>query len=79
MTVGNVAPMAIELDDFDMPGVGTLRDGALYYFANHGTLADDTGALLMSTPLDSGENIEAPDMRQFEEALKQATRKASGQ
>jgi hypothetical protein len=71
--------MASALEAFDMPGVGTLRGDKLYYFANHGSTNEEGGVRMMSTPLDSGEAITPPDMRQFEEALKQATERAARQ
>jgi hypothetical protein len=71
--VSSVAPMAIALEGFDTPGTGTLRDGSIYYFANHGSQTANSLSL-MSTPLDAGNEIKPPDMRQFEEALKNATK-----
>ncbi|MGD8345820.1 MAG: hypothetical protein PVI83_01125 [Lysobacterales bacterium] len=78
-TVGNIVPMASALESFDMPGVGTLRGDKLYYFANHGSSSEEGGVRMMATPLDSGQAVTPPDMRQFEEILKQATKKAAGQ
>jgi hypothetical protein len=78
-TVGNIVPMARALESFDMPGVGTLRGDKLYYFANHGSSSEEGGVRMMATPLDSGQAVTPPDMRQFEEILKQATKKAAGQ
>ena len=62
-----------------MPGVGTVRDGSLYYFANHGTALADAKARLMATPLEAGTDVKPPDMQQFEEALREATQKAKEQ
>jgi hypothetical protein len=45
--------MAIALEGFDRPGVGTIQGDELYYFANTGS-GDESGALLMSTPLAAG-------------------------
>lgn len=70
-TVETVSPMASALEGFDTPGVGTLHDGSIYYFANHGSMDADADLLLMATPLDAGNEVKAPDIRQFEEALRQ--------
>jgi hypothetical protein len=78
-TVANVAPMASALEGFDTPGVGTVRGENLYYFANHGTASSDAKALLMATALDAGNDVQPPDMQQFEEALRQATQEANQQ
>lgn len=78
-SVTNVAPMASSLEAFDTPGIGTVRDGSLYYFANHGTASADAKALLMATPLNSGVDVKPPDLRQFEDALRQATEQAGPQ
>lgn len=66
-----VKPMAIALEGFDWPGVGTLRGDNLYYFANQGTGSGDKQAKMMVTPLDAGGEITQPDMRLFEESLEQ--------
>jgi len=78
-TVDTVTPMASALEAFDMPGVGTLRGDSLYYFANHGSETEQGGVRMMSTPLDAGQTITPPDMRQFQDILKQATEKATRQ
>ena len=70
-TVETVSPMASGLEGFDTPGVGAIRGGSLYYFANHGTQDADADLLLMATPLAAGNEVKAPDIRQFEEALRQ--------
>jgi len=70
-TVETVSPMASGLEGFDTPGVGTIRGDSLYYFANHGSQDAEADLLLMATPLDAGNEVKAPDVRQFEEALRQ--------
>jgi len=70
--VETVLPMASSLDGFDTPGAGTLRDGNIYYFANHGSASADK-LLLMKTPLTAGVESKPPDVRQFEEALRKAS------
>lgn len=69
--VETVTPMAIALEGFDWPGVGTLRDDSLYYFANQGSRSGDQRARMMVTPLDAGGEITQPDMRVFEESMEQ--------
>ncbi|MFC1689747.1 hypothetical protein ACFL07_08865 [Pseudomonadota bacterium] len=64
-----VSPMAIALEEFNRPGVGAIRGEELFYFANTGQ-ADAGGAIVVSTPLDSGSEVAPPDMSQFEEALR---------
>ena len=66
-----VSPMATALEGFQTPGAGTIRGDSLYYFANHGSLSDTEKLKLMSTPLDSGEEIKPPDRALFEKAMKQ--------
>lgn len=66
-----VSPMATALEAFDTPGVGTIRGDQLYYFANHGALSESGKLKLMSTPLDSGEEVKPPDRALFEKAMKQ--------
>lgn len=57
----SVAPMAMALSEFNRPGAGTIRDGRLYYIANAGA-TDDSGAIVMSTPLDAGAEAAPPGM-----------------
>ena len=67
--VQSVAPMAIALDGFNQPGIGTLQGESLYYFANSG--ADDAkSAIIMNTPLDAGVEAKPPDWAQFGDAIK---------
>ena len=68
--VDSVIPMASSLDDFETPGVGTLRGDSFYYFANHGTQKADEDLLMMATPLGAGNEVKPPDMDQFGEAIK---------
>ena len=49
----SISPMAIALEGFDRPGVGAIQGDKLFYFANTGS-GDESGALLMSTPLAAG-------------------------
>lgn len=74
--VENVSPMAIALEEFDSPGAGTIVGDKLYYLANQGTQSDAASLLVMATPLEAGAEIKPPDMRQFEEALKQRQSKS---
>jgi hypothetical protein len=57
----SVAPMAMALNEFNRPGVGTIRDGRLYYIANAGA-GDESGAVVMSTPLDAGAEAAPPQV-----------------
>ena len=67
--VQSVAPMAIALEDFNQPGIGTIQGESLYYFANSG--ADDAkSAIIMNTPLNAGVEAAPPDWTQFGEAMK---------
>jgi len=66
--VQSVAPMAIALEDFNQPGIGTFQGESLYYFAN--SAADDAkSTIIMNTPLDAGVEAAPPDWAQFEEAI----------
>ena len=69
--VTETTPLAVALEGFDTPGVGTIRGEDIFYFANHGAPQGGSEKLLMATPLDSGETIESPDMRVFQEALRE--------
>lgn len=71
LTVQEVTPMAVALEGFDTPGVGTLRGEELFYFANHGTADNPNEMRLMSTPLKSDVKVEPPDMRLFQKALEE--------
>ena len=70
--VETVAPMAVALAEFDGPAAGAIRDGALYYFANSKSAAGDGGdkLLVLRTPLDAGEAIVPPDIRKFQQSIK---------
>lgn len=69
-TVTEVRPMAIALEPFNGPSLGTVRGEAIYYFAN-GQLpepgAPANEVTVLKTALDAGDTIVAPDMRKFEE------------
>jgi hypothetical protein len=71
--VETAEPMAVALAEYDGPGVGAIREGALFYFANARTTAEDSRSelLVMRTPLDSGEVIVPPEMRKFQQSLKE--------
>jgi sugar lactone lactonase YvrE len=65
-----VRPMAIALEWFDGPSLGTVHDEAVYYFASAGLPETGTASeevTVLRTSLDAGANIVAPDMRKFEE------------
>lgn len=69
-TVIEVRPMAIALEAFDGPSFGTVKDEAVYYFADvRLTQPGETArpVTVLKTPLDAGDTIIAPDMRKFEE------------
>ena len=69
--VTSVAPIAIALEGFDTPGVGTLRGEELFYFANHGSASDDDRMRLWVSPINSGAPIEPPDMRLFKDSMRE--------
>ena len=70
--VETVAPMAVALAEFDGPGVGALREDALYYFANTNAEGEGSGdsLLVLRTPLEAGQAIVPPDIRKFQESMK---------
>jgi hypothetical protein len=68
--VESVAPMAVAITEFDGPGIGTVRDEALYYFANSNAEESPDGLLVMRTELDAGKTIVPPDVRKFNERVK---------
>jgi hypothetical protein len=70
--VESIAPMAVALTEFKLPRQGTVHGGNLYYFANSGTDAEALAVFV--TPMDSGKEIEPPDMRQFEKAMQEKLR-----
>jgi len=70
--VEEFSPMAIALEQFDSPGIGTIRDDSVYYFANSGAIGSKTGTIVMNTPVDAGSEIVPPDMRQFQETMKKS-------
>lgn len=67
--VETVAPMAVALTAFDRPGVGVIRNDALYYFANTGAESGDAGAVVLRTPLEAGQAIVPPDIRKFQKSM----------
>jgi hypothetical protein len=71
VAVEKVSPLAVALEGFDTPGVGTIRDGRLYYFANHGTQGDDDRMRMMVTSLEGGVAYKQPDPADIGRALRQ--------
>jgi hypothetical protein len=65
-----IAPMAVDLPQFDQPGVGAILGNALYYFANSGAEESGDGLLVLRTSLDAGKDIVPPDIRKFQEKKK---------
>ena len=59
----SVNPMAVALLEFNRPGVGAIKDDDLYYIANTGT-ADESGAIVLNTPLSAGAAAVAPRMKE---------------
>lgn len=76
LAVESVSPMAIALEPFDWPRLAALGDGKLVYLANQGGGDAEDAAIVMSTPLDAGSTIEAPDMDDLQRALQ--SRQQSG-
>jgi hypothetical protein len=68
--VESVAPMAVAITEFDGPDIGTVRDDALYYFANSNAEESPDGLLVMRTELEAGKTIVPPDVRKFNERVK---------
>jgi DNA-binding beta-propeller fold protein YncE len=67
-TAESVVPMAIALEAFNQPGIGTVQGESLYYIANRG--ADDAkSAIIMKTPLDAGVETTAPDVMEFKKLM----------
>lgn len=67
--VESISPMANALEVFNQPGISTIRGNDLFYFANSGG-AEESGVIVVSTPLDAGTEVEPPEMDMFEEALR---------
>lgn len=68
--VQEVRPMAIAQEWFDGPSLGTIRDDAVYYFADArfpGAAESPSEVTVLRTALDAGQDIVNPDMRKFEE------------
>lgn len=68
--VESVAPMAVAISQFVRPGAAAIQGDALYYFANRGETTNKEGVLVMQTPLEAGNEIVPPDMRKFQESMK---------
>ena len=62
--------MAVAITEFDGPGIGTVRDDALYYFANSNAEESPDGLLVMRTGLEAGKEIVPPDVRKFQDRIK---------
>jgi sugar lactone lactonase YvrE len=60
--VESVAPMAIALRGFDHPNLGVIWGEGLFYFANAGAKGS-SGAVVMSTNLDAGSEVKAPELK----------------
>jgi hypothetical protein len=69
VAVESVAPMAVALQAFDRPGIGVLQGDSVYYFANTGAGDSDDGVVILRTPLDAGDNIVPPDIRNLQKTL----------
>ena len=67
--VATVSPMAIALEPFDWPRLATLGADGLYYLANQGAGAAEDGLIVMRSPLDAGQSIQAPDVQDLQRAL----------
>lgn len=68
--VQEVRPMAIALEWFEGPSGGTIKDDALFYFADAQLLDVDArpkDVTVLRTALDAGTTIVAPDMQKFED------------
>jgi len=59
----SVNPMAVALLEFNRPGVGVIKGDSLFYIANTET-ADDSGAIVLNTPLSAGAAVVAPRMKE---------------
>ena len=78
-SVTGVRPLAVALPEFDYPSYGIVRGKDLYYFANSqwgGGKAELKPVTVVRTPLDSSNDLEQPDMRDY---LRQRGEKLKGQ
>lgn len=71
--VSEVSPMAIALKQFDRPGITSIRDGDVYYFANTQSAKDAERLMVMQTSIEAGSEIVPPNVREFQNRLKQNT------
>lgn len=71
--VAEVSPMAIALEQFNAPGITTIHENQVYYFANTRASDDAENATVMQTPVEAGTEIVPPDVREFQERIKQNT------
>ena len=67
--VSSVSPMAMALPEFENPAGASLSGTDLYYLANQGA-EDGRELIVMSTPIDAGAKVAAPDLSGFENALR---------
>jgi hypothetical protein len=63
--------MVVAMVEYDRPGLSAIRGDALFYFANTGSSDAEGGALVMRTALNAGKTIVPPDLRKFQESIKQ--------
>jgi hypothetical protein len=80
VSVVRLAPMAVALEDFDVPTYGTVVDDQLYFFANsHWGVAGEglKPVKIVRTDLAGGQNIIEPDLEALRQQLLQE-RDASG-
>ena len=77
--VESVSPMAIAIEEFNHPGVVTLKEDGLYYFANTKDEDSTAGSIVMRTALESGNTIVPPDMRQFQKTLEKKQKRVKKQ
>jgi hypothetical protein len=66
--VESVAPMAVALSEFNHPGLGTIWGESLFYVANTGA-GEDSGAIVMSTNLDTVFEIVPPTAEEMQNAI----------
>jgi hypothetical protein len=65
-----LTPIAVALEPFDRPGVGTLGSDRIYYLANTSSRDEETGGIVMQSPLLAGANIVPAETRLFQEQMK---------
>jgi len=70
--VESAGPMAVALSEFNHPGLGTIWDESLFYFANTGA-GEGSGAIVMRTSLDTVFEVVPPSMEEMQNAIKVKT------